>query len=233
MVWSLNRIVSPVSRVADSMRAAVLTASPITVKSSRPPPPTLPAITVPESMPMPISRSPWKRLARRARDRERRIEGQVRVVGLGRGRAEHGEQPVADELVDVAVALGDDRHHELEQAVERLEHLAGLELLGEAREVPDVDEHHRHVDLARPQRRALAQDVLGDVAVEVGAERALEVLLGALALGHVARDQRDLAAVPDRGGRQREVDHAAVLARPRRLVVLRALRGRDARAGSP
>ena len=47
------------SRVAVSIRAAVLTASPMTVKSRRPPPPTLPAMTVPESMPMPISRSPW------------------------------------------------------------------------------------------------------------------------------------------------------------------------------
>ena len=132
MVWSLNRIVSPVSRVAASMRAAVLTASPITVKSSRPPPPTFPATTVPESMPMPISRSPWKRLARRARDRERGLEGADRRGRPAVRRTEHRQQPVADELVDVAAALGDDRDHELEQAVECLEHVARLELLGES-----------------------------------------------------------------------------------------------------
>ena len=44
---------SPVSRVADSTREAVLTASPMAVKSSLPPPPIVPTTTEPELIPRP------------------------------------------------------------------------------------------------------------------------------------------------------------------------------------
>ena len=55
---SLTRITSPVSRVAASTRAATLTASPTTLNSKRPPPPTLPATTGPELIPSPTLSSP-------------------------------------------------------------------------------------------------------------------------------------------------------------------------------
>ena len=94
------------SRVAASIRAAVLTASPITVKSSRPPPPTLPATTEPgvdADADLEVALEP---VARLPRDRERGLDRAVGVVAAGRGRAEHGQQPVAHELVHVAAALG-------------------------------------------------------------------------------------------------------------------------------
>lgn len=55
--WA-SRIVSPVCRVAASTRAATLTASPITVNSNRPAPPTLPATTSPEFSPIPTRNAP-------------------------------------------------------------------------------------------------------------------------------------------------------------------------------
>ena len=48
----------PVVRVTRSTRAAVLTGSPMTVNSSRPPPPIVPATTGPELMPTPTRTSP-------------------------------------------------------------------------------------------------------------------------------------------------------------------------------
>src|ERR1019366_9552275 len=49
---------SPISRVAASTRAAVLTVSPITANSTRPPPPTVPATTGPVLTPMPTPKGP-------------------------------------------------------------------------------------------------------------------------------------------------------------------------------
>ncbi|OKH79104.1 hypothetical protein EB73_36525 [Mycobacterium sp. SWH-M3] len=58
MVRPVTSTLSPVWRVADSTRAATLTASPITENSSRPAPPTLPATTGPELSPMPTDSVP-------------------------------------------------------------------------------------------------------------------------------------------------------------------------------
>ena len=157
-----------------SIRAAVLTASPITVKSRRPPPPTFPATTVPESMPMPISRSPWNcsRAARAISSAASRA--QIGVVGQ-RLRARRRRPAARRRRTCRRGRRGrDDRDGQLEQAVERLRATSrGLELLGEGGEVRGC---RRTSSSRRPRRafrrRALAQDVLRDVAVEVGAERA-------------------------------------------------------------
>ena len=59
------RIASPVSLVMASTLAATLTVSPITVNSRRPPPPTVPAMTGPVLIPIPIrSSSPSSDLTR-------------------------------------------------------------------------------------------------------------------------------------------------------------------------
>ena len=57
-VASVMSTTSPVTRVTSSTRAAVLTASPMTVNSTWPPPPTVPASTGPEFTPMPMRSSP-------------------------------------------------------------------------------------------------------------------------------------------------------------------------------
>src|SRR5829696_5893169 len=62
-------------------------------------------------------------LLRRVAERERRGQGAVRVAPLAARGAEHREQPVADELVDVAAVLVHDRHRALEQPVERRDHV--------------------------------------------------------------------------------------------------------------
>ena len=77
----------------------------------------------------------------------RRLDRALGVVGLALGRAEHGDQPVADELVDVAAVLVDARHGGLEQLVQLGDDLVRLGLLGERGEVADVEEQDGHLDL--------------------------------------------------------------------------------------
>ena len=64
--------------------------------------------------------------------------------------------------------------------------------LGEGREAPDVEEEHRHLDLLAGERGALAEDVLGDVAVDVGPEGLADALALAKPLDHAveARPQQ-------------------------------------------
>ncbi len=107
---------SPVSRVAASTRAATLTGSPITLNSRRPAPPTLPATTVPELSPIPNS-SPCSEFVL-AGDLDRGGQRLVGMIGLAPRGAEHGQQAVADELVDAAAVVVDDRHDLLEQLVD-------------------------------------------------------------------------------------------------------------------
>ena len=66
-----------------------------------------------------------------------------------------------------------------------------LEALGEAGEIPDVEEHHVTSISAAATAGPSRQDVIGDPAVEVGAERSLEMSLRALVVGDVARDRGD------------------------------------------
>ena len=122
------------SRVAASTRAATLTASPMTEKLSRPAPPIEPATTWPVLTPTPTRSSPASpSVVDRPRDLARRADRAVGVVGERLGRAEHRQQPVALELVDVAAVAGDDRDDHLEQPVERRDDLLRRRVGGEAR----------------------------------------------------------------------------------------------------
>ena len=69
----------------------------------------------------------------RAAISQRGADSPVGVVGVGLRRPEHGQQPVALELVDVAAVAGDHRHDDLEQRVEAGDDLGGARLRGEAR----------------------------------------------------------------------------------------------------
>ena len=108
---------SPVSRVAASTRAQRLTASPITLKESRPAPPIEPATTVPELTPTPTSNPPGLRLLIVRASSTAHWTARSAWSGI-LGRAEDREDRVAEELVDVAAVPGDDRDDALEELVE-------------------------------------------------------------------------------------------------------------------
>src|SRR5215211_3152970 len=92
------------------------------------------------------------------------------MVGEGLRGSEDGKQAVADELVDVAAVPGNDRNDDLEELVETADDLVGVGVGGERGEVADVADEDRHLDLLAALVEALAEDVLGHLLVEVGAE---------------------------------------------------------------
>ena len=73
------------------------------------------------------------------------------MVVLAPGRSEHREEAVADELVDMPAAFVDHRDDQLEQAVEGGDNLGCGGTIGKPGEVPDVEEHHRHLQLLAGQ----------------------------------------------------------------------------------
>ncbi len=197
---SLIRIASPVSRVAASTRAATLTASPITEKSKRPAPPTFPATTTPELRPTPTDSSPLELILHRRDDLERGNQGSIGVVRDASRSPEHSEQPIPDELVDVAGVGVDHRHDVFPEPVHGRDHLGGAPALGETGEVADVDEHQRHLKLFARERGPLPQDVFGDLGIDVGAEGLADPLALPESGDHAVEaglQEADLAAVVD------------------------------------
>ena len=73
----------------------------------------------------------------------RGVDRAVGVVGQRLGRAEDAEQPVAEELVRAAAVRLEHGHDDAEELVQQRDRLARRGLVGEAREVADVDEEHR------------------------------------------------------------------------------------------
>lgn len=104
-------------------------------------------------------------------DLDRRVHGSVGVVGQPLGCAEDGQQPIPHELVGVPAVADDDRHDPLVEAVELSDDLGGRSVLREGREVADVEEHHRDLDLLAAQLGALGGDPRRDARVDVGPER--------------------------------------------------------------
>jgi hypothetical protein len=86
-------------------------------------------------------------------------------------RPKDGEHSVADELVDVTTVAGDDRDDALKELIEARHHLGGRGFGRRRGEVADVAEHQRDLDLLAVRFEVLADQVLGDLLVEVGAER--------------------------------------------------------------
>ena len=136
-------------------RWATFTASPITVYSSRPPPPITPAITCPVFTPTPMCRPSTasvphpsalsSRLS--ALHRDRAPQGAFGVVVDRVRRAEHHHHRVALELVDHPQVLDDDLGHRREVAPDDLGDLVGRQAFGHRREAADVAEEHRHLEL--------------------------------------------------------------------------------------
>ncbi len=158
---------------------------------------------------MPSSKPPPSPLAvDQTIDLERRAEGAVGVVGDDLRRAEHGHQPVALELVDVAALGRDHRHHDLEELVETGDHLLRVCGLGEAAEVLDVAEEDRDVDDLALLGEALAEDVVGDLVVEVGAEGLADPLALAQAADHLVERSGELADLVGGGDRNGDVEVA-------------------------
>ena len=86
------------------------------------------------------------------RDLERRGRGAVGVIGQVHGGAEDAEQAVADVLVGVPAVLDDHGYDELVELVKPCHDLAGARPFGERREVADVEEQDRYLDLLASQR---------------------------------------------------------------------------------
>src|SRR3954467_4614441 len=180
------RMSSPVSRVAAPPRAAVLTGSPMTVKSRRPPPPIVPTTTRPEFTPTPTCRRPLRPSRTSwaiswAAAEELGVlggggDGAGGVIGGALGSAEHGQQPVADELVRMAAVTQDHGDDGVIEVVEARDDLVGGGALGERREPAYVDEQDRDVDLLALEVRALRQHALGQRRIDEGAERLAEPL---------------------------------------------------------
>jgi hypothetical protein len=73
---------------------------------------------------------------------QRSSHGTLRVVLVGDGSPEQGEDAVAEQLVDPTAEGGDVVDQPLEDAVDQPLHLLGIEVLGEAGEADDVGEQH-------------------------------------------------------------------------------------------
>ena len=80
-------------------------------------------------------------------DPERRIERLTGGLLRRRVQAEESQNPVADELVDIAARILHRLAHRLEIAVEDEHRVEGQALLGEAREAAQVAEQHRDLPL--------------------------------------------------------------------------------------
>ena len=185
----------------------------MTLKSSLPPPPIEPATTVPVLTPIPDPHAVGRRLVVHGRRHlAGGADGALGVVGVGLGGAEDRQQPVADELVDVAAVAGDDRDDLLEEAVERGDDLLRVGAGGEAGEVLDVAEEDRDLELDALLGEALAEDVLGDLAVEVGAERLADPLALGEADHHLVERRRQLAELV--AGGDRDADLVVALLEP-------------------
>ena len=138
--------------------------------------------------------------------------GALGVVGVRLGRAEHGQQAVALELVDVPAVSGDHRDDHLEQPVERADDLLRLGAGREAGEVLDVGEQDRDVELDPLLVEAVGEDVLRDLAVEVGAEGVADPLALGQPLDHLVERRRELADLVARRDRDRAEKSPAMTA---------------------
>ena len=78
------------------------------------------------------------------------------MVWVGDGGAENGDQPVADELVDMAVIVLDDVAQPVETAVQQGGGLSRRQILGDGGETLQIDEHDRNDALLATQRRRAA-----------------------------------------------------------------------------
>ena len=80
--------------------------------------------------------------------------------------AEHGEQPVAEELVDPAAVRGNRGAYHAEELVEYVDDVERQALLGKAREIAQVDEHHDQRFFNAGRIRLLDRRALGSRAVD-------------------------------------------------------------------
>src|SRR5207302_9396077 len=100
---------------------------------------------------------------------------------------------IAHELVDVTTVAADDRHEDLEQAVQRRDYLGRRRALGKGREVGHVAEHDRYLHLDTVRGQAPREDEAGDVLVAVDAERLADALAVRRSPAHAAEPLRQPA----------------------------------------
>ena len=125
-VSAVIRTGSPVSRAIASTREAMLTASPMTLNEEPPCPADRPGDDLPG-----VDSDPDLEVARPAavddlRRLNRALDRPVGVVGDPLGRPEDREEPIADELIDMAPVAGDDRDDTLEELVQAGDDLVAL-----------------------------------------------------------------------------------------------------------
>ena len=181
----------------------------MTVNSTCPPPPTVPATTRPGVDADPDAQAAVVALVHGGRDLDRRCDGAVGVRDDRLGRAEDAEQPVADVLVRVAAMAHEQRHDELVELVETVDDLACARALGEAREVADVEAQDRDLQFLAVEVDAVAQHHLGDARADVGAERLVQPLALLQAGDHVVERAREAAGLVGRDDRHARAQVAA------------------------
>ena len=182
-----------------STRAATFTGSPITVNSSFSPPPIVPAITLPELMPTPIADAAAAVPSAASASSAAAASARSAWSRSFTGAPNTPEHPVADELVRVAAVLRQDRHDELEELVHVRHHLARAGVLGEAREVAQVDEDDGDLHLLALQARALLEHPRGHLRVHVAAERVVQRLPLREAADHLVEAERERSELVARG----------------------------------
>jgi hypothetical protein len=120
-----------------------------------------------------------------------------RVVRAADRRSEYRHDPVADELVEGALLGEDLLDHRPEVVVEELDDLLRLQALADGGEVADVgkEDRHRLSGAAQPHSPLLLEDLLGDLACHVAAQRGHQPLLLGDVLGHHHHAERLALAI--------------------------------------
>jgi hypothetical protein len=106
-------------------------------------------------------------VAKRIAQMKRRLAGAVGVILQSERRAEQGHDPVASELVHGAFEAVHAVGKDLEEGVENVVPLLGVELFGERHRALHVGKEHRHVLALALERRFRCKDLLDEVSRRV------------------------------------------------------------------
>ena len=193
------------SRVIASTRAATLTASPMTLKLSRPAPPIAPATTRPVLTPTPTRSSPAspRSFTRRQISIAARV-ARVAWSGYGSGAPKTASRPSPSNLSTWppwrATIGTTTSNRPLSAATTSFASAPAAKLVKSL-----TSQNRIETSSSMPSSsKRVGEDVLGDLAVEVGAERLADLLALGQALDHLVERGRQLADLV--AGRDRDRD---------------------------
>ena len=198
-----------------------MTASPMTLKESRPAPPIDPATTVPELTPTPISKPPGRRLLTVRAISTAHWTARSAWLGTRSGAFQTASRPSPMNWSTWPRWRRDDRDDHLEQLVQPRRRSRSPRRCAECSVKSWTSQKTSETSTSWPVGVVvLADDVAGDLLVEVGAERLAQPLALGQAVDHLVEGRGELAELV--GGGHRDVLVEAPLADPlgRRLEVL-------------